>query len=434
MRPSLRTTNWNLYVITQQLFWLMPGFVRNLLNGPRHLLVRWFRSSGYRSSSVKLFVGDLDWFTFQEQVLGNCNEFSNIIIFETNVDWGIALFQRPQQMAIALGRIGNLIIYKTTGDDLIGFRRVAENVWITNDYSVDLLNGVCRCFYSTSLFASADIMREMRKKGVVIYEYIDHIDPQISGGNFSFRRLKGLQCMALGGAADIVIASASSLFEEAIKLRGEDACIYVPNGVEVEHYRKQENLLTSLPRTLTDFRNLYPVIVGYFGAIAPWLWYEVIDQIAEQMPQIGFVFIGPDYSGCVSKLPRRDNIHYAGTVAYSVLPEYARMFDVCCIPFRPGNIARSTSPLKLFEYFALEKPVVVTSDMSECVAFPEVFSGFDAVTFVSAIKQAVKIRNDICFKARLRELAEENSWNVRAIRYMDAINKIRKNRKTNNQE
>ena len=89
-------------------------------------------------------------------------------------------------------------------------------------------------------------------------------------------------------------------------------------------------------------------------------------------------------------------------------------FDVCFIPFAPTEIARTTSPLKLFEYFALEKPVVVTSEMLECIAFPEVFRGDSADALSRAIDQAISYINDPVFKAKLAQLADENDWDMRA--------------------
>ena len=131
-------------------------------------------------------------------------------------------------------------------------------------------------------------------------------------------------------------------------------------------------------------------------------------------PDLGFVFIGPDYYGGLGKLPRARNVLHCGSVDYKVLPAYARTFDVCIIPFEPGEIARTTSPLKLFEYFALEKPVVVTSDMVECIAYDEVFHGDSAASFARAIDAALRVKDDASFRARLAALADHNTWDCRA--------------------
>ena len=222
-------------------------------------------------------------------------------------------------------------------------------------------------------------MLENGKRGVLVYEYIDHIDPQISGDDTeNIRRLLALKDFAFGGGADYIVASARKLEAEAVMAVGRDKVILVQNGVDTRHYRNPIHQSTPLPENLIFFRKKYSNIVGYFGALAPWLWYEAVSELVEARPDLGFVFIGPDYYGGVEKLPKAENVLYLGTVDYKILPAYARQFDICFIPFAPGEIARTTSPLKLFEYFALEKPVVVTSEMLECVAFKEVFSGDSA--------------------------------------------------------
>ena len=109
-----------------------------------------------------------------------------------------------------------------------------------------------------------------------------------------------------------------------------------------------------------------------------------------------------------------DNVLWLDAVAYEILPAYANQFDVCFIPFEPGEIARTTSPLKLFEYFALEKPVVVTSQMLECTSFKEVFSGDGADSLSAAIDDAIEVKSDPAFKDGLARLADENSWDNRA--------------------
>lgn len=410
----------SLHSLARRCFWLLPAPLRNRLHGARHAIVRWLRSRNVRAA---LKPGDLTGPEFRDVVL-SAVERRLVIIFEANVDWGITLFQRPHHMALALGRLNCLVIFQTTGDDVLGFRRVAENVWIANDSTVASIPDAVRCFYSTSLLATSDGMRAASKQGRVIYEYIDHIDASISGGKGAIRRLQDLKTAAFEGVADIVVSSAAALHKEAVAERGDVRCICVPNGVDVAHYRDLQQPSVALPASFTDFRARHKHIVGYFGAIAPWLWYEAIEQVSAKMVDVGFVFIGPDYSGCVPLLPRRGNVLYLGAVNYADLPAYARLFDACFIPFKPGDVARSTSPLKLYEYFALEKPVVVTADMNECTAYPEVFAGSNAAELIAVIDQALATCDDQGYRARLRALADQNSWNVRASSYVTMLENL----------
>lgn len=360
---------------------------------------------------------DLTWEEFESQILSRRSSYRGVFVQEVVIDWNVPLYQRPQHIASALGRLGYLVIYRTvnwTNDDVSGFRQVAPNVWLTNSPMVDSLDHVVRSVYSTAYADDPDRLTRRSPNSVMAYEYIDHIDPQISGDAANIERLLRIKDWAFSGGAHVVIASARALEAEAVAAVGRDRTILVQNGVDTRHYRNPAQAAVDVPPALLEFREKHKVIVGYFGAIAPWLWYDAISELVARRPDIGFVFIGPDYYGGVERLPRGENVLYLGTVDYRVLPGHARYFDVCFIPFEPGEIAKTTSPLKLFEYFALEKPVVVTSDMLECVAHEEVFRGRSAAEFSAAIDAAVSIKDEPAFRLRLAELADQNDWDRRA--------------------
>ena len=361
---------------------------------------------------------DLTWEQFEAQVLAFRDDFKGIFVQELVIDWNVPLYQRPQHIASAFGRLGYLVIYKTAnwglGDNINGVRQVAPNVWMTSCWDVNSIPNAVHSIYSTAYHHQPHNIPNYVKDGVIIYEYIDHIDPQISGEGETIEKLLKLQEWAFTGGVDFVVASAKKLHAEAVNSVGAHKVILAQNGVDTRHYRKSIHDSTALPDNLMAFRNKYQNIVGYFGAIAPWLWYKAIDGLVKSRPDLGFIFIGPDYFNGVDKLPVAENVLYLGVVDYKILPAYAKQFDVCFIPFEPGEIAKTTSPLKLFEYFALEKPVVVTSEMAECVAFPEVFSGSSVATLSKAIDKAIAIKGDSSFKKRLAQLADENDWDERA--------------------
>lgn len=426
------------YDLAKFIFWRLPAKMRWALHGPRHDFVRWVRTTpASNGAAPQAFVAglpaatpaagnavvtkstnkDLSWPEFQQQVLSRRSDYKGIFVQELVIDWNVPLYQRPQHIAAAFGRLGYLVIYRTdnwAGDDVQGCREVVKNVWITNRHEVNQLQDVTRSLYSTAYANTPELLLENGKRGTLVYEYIDHIDPQISGDAENVRRLMALKDFAFNGGADYVVASAKKLEAEAIAAVGADKVILAQNGVDTMHYRHPKHLSTPLPQNLKSFRSKYSKVVGYFGALAPWLWYEAVADLVTRRPDLGFVFIGPDYYGGSEKLLKADNLLYMGTVDYQILPAYARQFDVCFIPFAPGEIARTTSPLKLFEYFALEKPVVVTRDMEECVAFEEVFSGNSVEALSDALDAAFAVKDDPAFTQRLAQLADANDWDCRA--------------------
>ncbi|HXF85701.1 MAG TPA: glycosyltransferase [Anaerolineales bacterium] len=361
------------------------------------------------------FPPDLSPEQFYERVLAHREKYKGVFVQHVTIDWDIPLYQRPQHLASALGRLGYLVIYKTGALFNNGYREVSKNVWLTNASLPPLPNAVYS-IYSTDLQAakSEKVIEYQSHGSIVVYEYIDHIDAAISGQE-NVSSLQAFKDFAFR-KADFVVVSSRALEEDALQVVERDRVLYIPNGVDVSHYRNPPRVKV-LPKSLLDFRHEFDSVIGYFGAIAPWLWYDMLSELLPMRPDLGFVFIGPDYYGGVSCLPKEKNLLYLGPVKYQDLPAYARLFDVCFIPFAPGKIARTTSPLKLFEYFALEKPVVVTSFMDECTAFDEVFSGDSAVSLSKAIDAALAVKDNQEYKNRLSFLADKNSWDERAKEY-----------------
>lgn len=417
------------YEILRTIFWQLPENFRRKLKRRADTFVDYFRPAPIATTSSRQSNGtkDLSWDEFNTKILPKRKEHKGIFIQELTIDWHTPLYQRPQHIAVALSRIGYLTIYRTdnwAGDDVNGFREVTKNVWLTNRHEIDSIEGAVISVYSTAYATKLDNLKEISKKNILIYEYIDHIDPEISGDENNIKRLVDLKNFAFSGGVNFIIASAKKLQEEAIIAVGREKVISVPNGVDTDHYRNPVHCHTALPENYLAFKRSHKTIVGYFGALAPWLWYESIAELVEMRSDIGFVFIGPDYYGGSEKLPKNNNVLYLGTVDYTVLPAYAKLFDICFIPFKPGDIAKTTSPLKLFEYFALEKPVVVTSVMDECTAYPEVFRGGSVQELNEAINAAILVKDHEPFKLRLKELADKNDWIQRALAYEPAFSKI----------
>jgi glycosyltransferase involved in cell wall biosynthesis len=90
-----------------------------------------------------------------------------------------------------------------------------------------------------------------------------------------------------------------------------------------------------------------------------------------------------------------------------------RHFDVATIPFRLNAITHATSPLKLFEYMAACKPVVITP-MQESMRYAGVLVARDALEFSAQLDRALEMRHDQTYLATLKRVAQENTWEARA--------------------
>ena len=339
------------------------------------------------------------------------------------IPWRVPLFQRPQHMARAMARSGAVSVYFSFADEWANdYQELEDNVFLVRDNdTLRVLRNAAVSFYSTSPAHSPELYRQVLEDGnILIYEYIDHISGEISGeGNLP--RLRNLFNTAIE-SADLIAVSARSLMNDVTGVAGRDRVFYLPNAVDLEHYeRARVDGRRTVPKPLGDIVAGGRPIIGYFGAIAPWLWYEALDELARRCGRYEFVLLGPDYFGGSKNLPDRSNVHWLGTVDYHDLPLWAQHFDVAMIPFSPGDVARTTSPLKLFEYFALGKPVVVTSEMNECTAFDEVFSGDGPEELAVALESALEACDDHGYVERILHHAEQNSWGHRAATMIEQI-------------
>lgn len=335
------------------------------------------------------------------------------------VPWGIKLFQRPQQLAIAMNRNGYLVIYIEPGYHSKGeITRIESNLYLTDQREIlPYLSGAIVSVYCNYPLHGFDkyLTDDFFANNSVFYEYVDHFNEQIIAAAHAeavknrFQNIKNQQIC-------FMLATAQSLYEELQHNFPNKRILYLPNAVDVDHYISNSKIPArhiKLPARLQNAIKEKRKIIGYFGAIAPWIWDELILELAENRPEYCLLLIGPLY-GDRDTIPTKENIISTGAVDYKDLPLYANYFDVSIIPFRLGEIARSTSPLKLFEYFAIGKPVIVTSDLVECIKFDGVFSASTPEEFIKKIDEAIEHSNNPELKQKYQRYAEENSWTMRA--------------------
>jgi glycosyltransferase involved in cell wall biosynthesis len=220
---------------------------------------------------------------------------------------------------------------------------------------------------------------------------------------------------------DIIVASAKSLIDSLVQESKSTAerVVYVPNAVNYENYVSSGALIPPKSPLKSRFDGLKGPIIGYFGAIAPWLWYELINNVTLSMQDVNFVIIGPDYLGAQARLIERANVLLTGPIEYKFLKYYARRFHVAMIPFAQGEIGETTSPLKLYEYFALQVPVVTTSSMRECTQYDVVKHADNSMDFALELRKAIELRYVDSHRKKLQQLARSNTWDHRILPIID---------------
>lgn len=250
-------------------------------------------------------------------------------------------------------------------------------------------------------------------------EYIDHfeaetivyyiVDDFLEWPGINQRYMARLEKILIG-KANLLIASAERLCQLK-KGKAETVCI--PHGVEYELFSSPSS--AEPPASLAAMKH---PIIGFFGAISPWLDFPLIAAAALNRPGYSFVFIGP-VDADVTQLKALSNIHFLGKVDYVDLPNYAHQFDVGIIPFVINELTVSVNPLKLLEYFACGLPVVSTPLPEVCKYGDLVLIAKNDDEFVACLDRA--LQGGEAGRAMRQQLARENSWRSVAERFSTEI-------------
>jgi len=350
-----------------------------------------------------------------------------VAIFAGVIDWNTPMFQRPQQIPLAFSKQNILSFYLTP--NVSGKEAAIQKInpfcyVLPNDYFADIvfLSKMKHCkiildIYSNDIEHSVNWINKWRKHlDAVVYEYIDDLCDDIMGKvpEIAQERLE-----VFSADPEIyVVATADELYRKITEKRETaERVLWSGNGADEDHFARKFDQSIKLNGQVNKAVALGKPIIGYYGAIAPWFDFDLFEYAAQQRPDYTFLLIGPKYGDSqmegyerIKKLP---NVIMAGVVDYKELPENAIHFDVAMIPFLVNEVTQATSPIKLFEYMILRKPIVTTA-MSECRKYDVVSVANNREEFVVMLDEAIQKKNDPQWISKLYETGHRNSWEEKA--------------------
>lgn len=219
--------------------------------------------------------------------------------------------------------------------------------------------------------------------------------------------------------ADLVYYSGRKLFEEeTAKYSGiAGKARLLEQAVDYEHFASATSQEWTQPDEVASVP--HPRL-GYFGAIDPWLVdQELIRYVSRKRPEWHWVFVGLRASPL--DIESFTNVHYLGSKPYSSMPQFAAAFDVCVLPWVTDNeFVNYGSPIKVREYLATGKPVVITPiyEYERLDGILRVSRGYD--DFIAKVGDA--LNNDSPDKREARQQAvKEATWDARAEEVSEAI-------------
>ena len=351
-----------------------------------------------------------------------------------------------REIAYALRKLGNEVyILSPPGVDIENPETdssKSKNRWITKIYEVlpQSILEILRCFYN--FFAYFRFKEAVRKYKIdFIYEryaFLTWVGPyfarkyripiilevnEASGldqvtGQVMVKLATSLEKRIFKIANAIIVVS--NFLKRHIQKMGinEDKVFVIPNAVNPEVF-DPDTVEDNLRRKL-DIED--KLIIGFVGIFLPWnnleLLIDVFKEVTRENPKTHLLLVGdgPLKNTIERKVHQeglRDKVTLAGKVNYRDVPKFIHSMDICVIP--QSNQYRS--PVKLFEYMAMAKPVVapcVEPIKSVIMEYEDVvlFEPGDRDLLKKAIRGLIEIKNSrkkIGNKAR-KTIIKKYTW------------------------
>lgn len=217
------------------------------------------------------------------------------------------------------------------------------------------------------------------------------------------------QDLELCRRADAVIVCSEHLKE--MKRHLARSVTLIPNGVDTAHYAPPRVVSDAVARETE--RWVHPVL-GYTGTVHPdRVDVNLVEAIALRMPEATLALVGPVMlePSDLQRLGRMANIRIVGAQPYASMPEWMQAFDACIVPHVCSAFTESLNPIKLWEYFAVGKPIISTP-VAGFRDYPKlVYLAKDAEGFAAAHAKASL--EDPILAVQRRAVAQANSWTCR---------------------
>lgn len=213
--------------------------------------------------------------------------------------------------------------------------------------------------------------------------------------------------------ADGMIVTSDGLLESKCPLHRN--CYVVKNGVDFELFNSVSD---HVPQNETK-------VAGYTGSIDERFDIGLMEYVVKELSDIQFVFIGRITNlEAKRKLEHFPNVHFTGGKRPEEVPQLLKDVDVCIIPYIKNELTRGVYPLKVNEYLAAGKAVVMTdfSRLNDLQEHVKAVSGKE--DFAKAIRSEMLDDSREKRESRIKK-AKENSWENKAEEFSDVVDNLR---------
>lgn len=325
------------------------------------------------------------------------------VVYPPYIVWN-KMYQRPQQMCTALSKISNVrcvfIDYSRRNVET-----VTESLIIVGSYeqAKQYVEGKVVLYYN-----NPSTVKELHKYKCdkVIFELVDN--PVEEFGNW---RTDLNDAIKRADAVSITSTAMSSVVSKVV-----EKFTVLPNAADFKHFKRAQVRLEKPNDFPTVSSN--KKIVGYYGAHAPWVDWDLIRKIAD-LSSVHVVMIGK-MEKVYNLSFNHENITWLPVKQYDELPNYLSWFDICMIPFKLTEMIKGCDPIKFYEYCSAGKPVLAT-DMEELKKFSSVTYTVNRENYDIVLQKALNEMHDTNKINDRQKVAKLNSWSERATSLLNLV-------------
>lgn len=181
-------------------------------------------------------------------------------------------------------------------------------------------------------------------------------------------------------------------------------------------------IFTNHPKTVVKLPKNKPII-GFIGKIDERLDFDLLQNMIFQKNDWQFVFIGPKkYANILSNkkvektaenLLSYKNVLWIDKIQKNQIPNFIKQFAVCIIPYDVKlKFNLYSYPMKIFEYFYLQKPVVSTriKELMDLKFDKLIFTSNDYKEWIEQITKALASSQQKKDQNSQLKIAKSNSW------------------------
>lgn len=194
--------------------------------------------------------------------------------------------------------------------------------------------------------------------------------------------------------SDRIIVSSQKFYEE-LQTKYKNITL-MRNAVEKKDFQ-------GVPISFEPFEMKEYYNYAYFGTIGDWFDFNVIKQILIQHKNNKIYLIG---NNLVEKYVD-ERVIYIDSLTKNELFRYVMQFDIFLYPFKQDNFLESINPVKIYEYIALNKPIIAVRSKET-----EVLKDY-CYLYDNKIPKNIYLKRPLINTEELLKFLDKNSWENR---------------------